>query len=37
MKIEDITNIELRFLDSNDYQELKSVMISVYSNMPGTY
>ena len=37
MKIEDIENIELKFLDLDDYQELKIAMISAYTNMPGAY
>ena len=37
MKIEEIENIELKFLDLNDYQELKTAMISAYTNMPGAY
>jgi len=37
MKIEEIENIELKFLDLDDYQELKTAMISAYSNMPGAY
>ena len=37
MKIEEIENIELKFLDLDDYQELKSAMISAYTNMPGSY
>ena len=37
MKIEDIENIELKFLDLNDYQELKNAMIDAYTNMPGAY
>ncbi len=37
MNIEDIENIELKFLDLNDYQELKTAMLSVYSHMPGAY
>ena len=35
MKIEEIENIELKFLDLDDYQELKTAMISAYTNMPG--
>ncbi|MEP2239105.1 MAG: bifunctional GNAT family N-acetyltransferase/carbon-nitrogen hydrolase family protein [Maribacter sp.] len=34
MKIE---NIELKFLNLDDYQELKTAMISAYTNMPGSY
>ncbi|MGB3150027.1 MAG: GNAT family N-acetyltransferase, partial [Maribacter sp.] len=37
MKIEDIENIELKFLSLDDYQELKNAMISAYTNMPGAY
>ncbi|MEP2277937.1 bifunctional GNAT family N-acetyltransferase/carbon-nitrogen hydrolase family protein [Maribacter sp.] len=34
MKIE---NIELKFLNLDDYQDLKTAMISAYTNMPGSY
>ncbi|WP_452597990.1 bifunctional GNAT family N-acetyltransferase/carbon-nitrogen hydrolase family protein [Pontimicrobium sp. MEBiC01747] len=37
MKTKDIENIELKFLDLKDYQELKTVMISAYKNMPNSY
>ncbi|WP_299798194.1 bifunctional GNAT family N-acetyltransferase/carbon-nitrogen hydrolase family protein [uncultured Maribacter sp.] len=37
MKIDEIENIELKFLDLDDYQELKTAMISAYANMPGSY
>lgn len=37
MKTKDIKNIELKFLDLNDYQELKTTMISAYSTMPDSY
>lgn len=37
MKTKDIENIELKFLDLNDYQELKTTMISAYTNMPDSY
>lgn len=37
MNTKDIENIELKYLDLNDYQELKSTMISAYSNMPDSY
>jgi len=37
MKTKDIENIELKFLDLNDYQELKTTMISAYTNMPNSY
>jgi predicted amidohydrolase/GNAT superfamily N-acetyltransferase len=37
MKTKDIENIELKFLDINDYQELKIAMISAYTNMPDSY
>ncbi|WP_036151411.1 bifunctional GNAT family N-acetyltransferase/carbon-nitrogen hydrolase family protein [Maribacter forsetii] len=37
MKIDEIENIELKFLDFDDYQELKTAMISAYTNMPGSY
>ena len=36
MKIDEIENIELKFLDLDDYQELKAAMISAYANMPGS-
>jgi len=36
MKIEDIDNITLKYLDIDDYQELKEVMISAYPTM-GTF
>ncbi|KAA3645979.1 MAG: GNAT family N-acetyltransferase [Bacteroidetes bacterium] len=32
-----IENIELQFLTLSDYQELKSIMIEAYSNMPNSY
>jgi predicted amidohydrolase len=35
--IENIENIELRFLTIADYQELKLAMIEAYSNMPDSY
>ena len=37
MKTKDIENIELKFLDLDDYQELKHAMISAYTNMPDAY
>lgn len=37
MKAKDIENIELKFLDLIDYQELKSTMISAYTNMTDSY
>ncbi|WP_415375502.1 bifunctional GNAT family N-acetyltransferase/carbon-nitrogen hydrolase family protein [Patiriisocius sp. Uisw_017] len=37
MKPKDIENIELKFLDLKDYQELKTTMISAYTNMPDSY
>ena len=37
MKIKEIENIELKFLDLEDYKELKQAMISSYTNMPGSY
>ncbi|MHA7058524.1 bifunctional GNAT family N-acetyltransferase/carbon-nitrogen hydrolase family protein [Aquimarina sp. M1] len=37
MKIKNIENIELKFLDLNDYQELKEAMIQAYSTMPNAY
>ncbi len=37
MKAKDIENIELKFLDLKDYQELKTAMISAYTNMPDSY
>lgn len=36
MKIEDIDNITLKYLDIDDYQELKEVMLSAYPTM-GTF
>ncbi|MFC4721823.1 carbon-nitrogen hydrolase family protein [Geojedonia litorea] len=35
--IQDIDNIELKYLTLSDYQEFKSAMIEVYSNMPNSY
>ena len=35
--IEEIDNIELKYLTINDYQELKSAMIESYSTMPDSY
>jgi len=37
MKIGEIDNIELKYLDINDYQELKETMIQSYSSMPEAY
>lgn len=33
----DIENVELKFLDLKDYQELKTTMKEVYKNMPDAY
>lgn len=33
MKIENIENIELKYLTIHDYKELKQAMIEFYSNM----
>lgn len=35
--IEEVDNIELKYLTINDYQELKSAMIDAYSTMPDSY
>ncbi len=35
--IQDIENIELKFLTLEDYQELKQTMIAAYSTMPDAY
>lgn len=35
--IKNIENVELQFLTIDDYQELKTVMIEAYSNMPDAY
>ena len=35
--IQNIENIELRFLTLNDYQELKQAMIEAYPSMPDSY
>ena len=35
--IQDIENIELKFLTLDDYQELKETMILSYSTMPNAY
>lgn len=35
--MQDIDNIELKYLKLQDYQELKDAMIEVYSNMPDSY
>lgn len=35
--MKDIENIELAFLNLNDYQELKKAMIESYTNMPNSY
>ena len=35
--IEDIENIELKYLTLHDYQELKQAMILSYSSMPDSY
>lgn len=37
MKTKDIENIELKYLDLADYQELKDAMISAYTHMPDSY
>tara|TARA_R110002167_G_scaffold163242_6_gene359973 strand:+ start:2520 stop:4046 length:1527 start_codon:yes stop_codon:yes gene_type:complete len=37
MKTKDIENIELKFLDLDDYQDLKAAMLSSYTNMPDSY
>ncbi|WP_298350699.1 carbon-nitrogen hydrolase family protein [uncultured Dokdonia sp.] len=37
MKTGDIQHIELKYLELNDYQELKTAMISAYTNMPDSY
>ena len=35
--ITDIENIELKYLTTEDYQELKEAMIKAYPSMPGAY
>lgn len=37
MALEPIENIELLFLNVDDYQELKDTMIDAYTNMPNSY
>lgn len=37
MKTKDIENIELKYLELKDYKELKTAMISAYTNMPDSY
>lgn len=37
MALEPIENIELLFLNLDDYQELKETMIDAYTNMPNSY
>ncbi len=37
MIAKDIENVELKFLDLNDYQELKMAMKEVYKNIPDNY
>ncbi|MGB7395844.1 MAG: bifunctional GNAT family N-acetyltransferase/carbon-nitrogen hydrolase family protein [Pricia sp.] len=37
MIAKDIENVELKFLDLKDYQELKTAMKEVYKNMPDNY
>ena len=37
MKTQDIENIDLKFLDMEDYQALKTAMIESYSSMPEAY
>jgi hypothetical protein len=34
MSVQDIESIELKFLDIEDYQELKQIMILSYKEMP---
>jgi len=35
--IKDIENVELKFLNTNDYEEFKEAMIEAYSSMPNAY
>lgn len=37
MKIQEIENIELKYLTAEDYHELKEAMISAYKTMPESY
>lgn len=37
MNIEEIDNIELKYLDAKDYEELKATMILSYTSMPDSY
>ncbi|MDP2115455.1 MAG: carbon-nitrogen hydrolase, partial [Bacteroidota bacterium] len=37
MKKEEIENVELSFLTLDDYQELKTAMVSSYRNLPDSY
>ena len=37
MKMQDIENIELKYLSLSDYQELKDAMIEAYKTMPDSY
>ncbi len=37
MEINEIENIELKYLDMKDYQELKHAMVSAYITMPDAY
>ena len=37
MQIKEIENIELKYLDLKDYEELKEVMVSSYHTMPEAY
>ena len=37
MKIEEIDNIELKYLSIEDYADLKNAMILAYQSMPGSY
>lgn len=37
MDIQSIDNIELVFLENEDYQDIKNAMIEAYSNMPNAY
>jgi predicted amidohydrolase/GNAT superfamily N-acetyltransferase len=37
MKVENIDNLELDYLNMDDYQELKNMMIQSYASMPDSY
>lgn len=37
MELNEIENIELKFLEIKDYPELKQAMISAYQSMPNDY